>query len=213
VLDRAAAAVAPSDQIVHLTFNVRYEAQAKDGSWRLDDLVKMDDWTLSRDGKIVEMRRFISSGPVTQPPTDEDSSIRVDDAGRVVFTSWVDGEVRRARNPDGIEIDTASVAGSLRAAYASGDLVEDGRTAQGLRLRSKDSGCDVGVDGVKRVTVDPERFLPVRLEASFYCGDNVQSPTRQVISIESSSTLPVTPETLKDLAIGDWPQGPNVPLG
>ena len=204
-LERAAAAVAPSGRIVHFRFEVRYEQRDAGGQWEPIELVTMHDWALFREGKLVRARRFISAGPLTEPPTDEDTSVVVTGDGRIEMTSWVAGEVRHDRAPDDVTLDRLSVAGYLRSLYTSGKLEEAGRDAEGIHLRGTGTACGDDM-AVSEVVVDPQTFLPRRMVETA-CGPDADAASRRVWRFTEAETLPDTPANRRLLEVGDWPVG------
>lgn len=201
-LERAVAAVAPSGKIVYFRFEVRYEQRDPTGTWTGNEVVTMHDWALSQDGKLVRARRFISEGPLSEPPTDEDSSVIVED-GVVALTSWVDGAIRRERVTDELTISRLSVAGYLRSLYTSGKLAEAGRDDEGIHLRTSVEGCREGT--VSEVVVHAETFLPRRMIEIGACGPDSQPTSRQVFTFTASETFADTEANRRLLEVGDWP--------
>lgn len=218
LLERAAAAIAPSGEIVHLTFTVEYQTARDDGTWTTDDVVTMHDFTRYEGDRLVQMRRFISDGALTSPPSDEDSAIVVGADGVATATSWVNGELRTETATDLPPVDQLSVAGMLRAAYASGALVEVARTADTIVLRSKGAGASgqpCTDDGFAEVTVDATTFLPAEaIQSACMIEDGVpRIASRQVWRFTSTEALADTAANRALLEVGDWPLGRDDALG
>lgn len=211
LLDRAAAAIAPVGEIVHLTFTVDYEQREQDGAWTSTEVVTMHDWTLYDGDRFVRMRRFISTGPLTRPPTDEDTSVVLRRDGTLQMRSWVDGDVRTSA--EGIPpLEQLSVAGALRAQYETGVLEVASRDAERIVLRAIGSGCESD-SSFAQVVVDATSFLPSEAIQG-PCRDSgapagvATIETRQVWRFRRAETLLATAEGRAVLEIGAWPLTP-----
>ena len=205
-LERAAAAVAPSGKIVYFRFEVRYEERGPNGTWTQNELVTMHDWALFEDGNLVRARRFISEGRLSEPPTDEDSSLVAED-GALVLTSWVDGAIRRERVTDELTVSRVSVAGYLRSLYTSGQLEAVTRDDDAIHLRASAEGCRA--ETVSEVIVHAKTFLPRRMVEVGGCAADGQPMSRQVLTFTDSETLADTDTNRRLLEVGDWPvRGP-----
>jgi hypothetical protein len=201
-LERAAAAVAPSGKIVYFRFEIRSEQRDPSGTWTGTELITMHDWALFEDGNLVRARRFISDGPLSEPPTDEDTSVVAED-GALVLTSWVDGSIRRERVTDELTVSRLSVAGYLRSLYTSGKLEEVRRDDEGIHLGASAEGCRE--ETVSEVVVHAESFLPRRMVEVAACGPDGQPTSRQVLTFTETETFADTEANRLLLDVGDWP--------
>ncbi|MEZ5098895.1 MAG: hypothetical protein R3C15_03645 [Thermoleophilia bacterium] len=215
LLERAAAAIAPSGEIVHLTFTVRYQTLDERGTWVDDELVTMHDFSLYEGDRLVRMRRFISDGPLGSPPSDEDTSVVVRPDGALEATSWVAGELRTGAD-DLPPVEQLSVAGMLRAAYAAGALREVSRSGDSIVLRASGGtdrlagdGQPCADDGFAEVVVDATTFLPAQAIERFCTVEDgpAQLETRQLLAFTATETLPDTAANRALLEVGDWPLG------
>lgn len=212
LLERAAAAIAPSGEIVHLTFTIRYQTLDGQGAWVDDDVVTMHDFSLYEGDRLVRMRRFISDGPLTSPPSDEDTAVVVRPDGTLEATSWVAGELRTGAD-DLPPVERLSVAGMLRSAYAAGELREVSRAGDSVVLRATGGiagdGQACADDGFAEVVVDATTFLPAQAIERFCAVEDglAGDETRQLLAFTTTETLPDTGANRALLDVGDWPLG------
>ncbi len=201
LVQKAEAAVAPPGEIVAITASVT-------GSETGGTTVLMRDWSLVGADGSLQMRRFISSRPESEPPDDEDTVVEVDGAGNLTrAVSWT--PIDRLRF--GLERDRQpyanSWAGLLRNAYRQGQLrdagTQDGSPVLEGRLTAVESPGSEGCTTTARVALDTSTFDPRWLETAETCDGG---PAETIARITFTVTrVPATPENLKLLKIGPWP--------
>lgn len=209
-------ALTPSEGVLHNVYKVTYETRTGSGSFRVDEVVHMHEFTGFDAGTANRVRLFISSGQLDRPPTDEDSVIAVDAAGKLSARSWVDGRIR-TETAGLTSLDGVSTAGRLRAALREGSVRVVSTSGSTIVLRGAPTaagsaaGCEAAFGDI---VVDASTFRPVSMIENMGCdGDPTTVTSRQVIRVEQSETLPDTPANRKLLELGDWPIGEGVALG
>lgn len=208
-LERAAAAIAPPDGVVHLQVRVTYQTADASGRWADGDTIAWHDFSQLDGHSIVRLRRFISADGLDAPPTDEDSVLVAGPDGRVAATSWVAGELREETLPAELTLDSISIAGMLREAYESGALALAEERDGTLVLRATAADCGQDAVALSEVVVDAKTFLPSRAVEGGPCPGTApkKDDSRQVWSVTSVETLPDSAENRALLELGDWPLG------
>jgi hypothetical protein len=218
LLDRAEAAVTPSEQILALT--IRLHTTTSDPSVVPEDREREARWreyVLAGAGKALQTRALITEGSWTDPPTDEDSTMLLDRDGKLVETrSWTPGGSAAGllsvdtKLPQAVPSDVEpTLTGMLRDAYERGALrpvgPQDGDEVA-LRGQVMDGGC-----GHTVVWLDPQTFIPRRIEMAVGRADfqrNTCDPEppveRQLWTIDSQQ-LEASDGNRRLLEIGDWP--------
>jgi hypothetical protein len=228
LLERAEAAITAPNRIVALSINVRTTTNAS-GVINPNRTIRMRQWTLAGAARAMQMRILISEGPLDRPPTDEDTTLLTDGAGRVIDQrSWTPLFVRARDNydyPRGggrgvLEIGgptrqlegPLTVVDRLRDAYRSGQLQPTGHTADGnLRLR-RDLDSPRSCQRMD-VVLDSKTLLPRRVKTTSGpkpCGTGGRPTTHELWTISAARSLPTTASNRRLLAIGDWPTARTV---
>lgn len=204
LVQRAEAAVTPPGEIVHIVAGYRGVGDQA-GSI---EATRLEDWSLAGEDGSLRMRRFISSGPSTRAPDDEDTVLELDAAGRITrAASWTPDDRISLGFPAETTPYANSWAGLLSKAYRDGRLKDAGTTGDGLRV------LDGNIDGLQdddrdgcaphqRVALDPASFEPRWMDLSWRCGAEDEPEVRIEFTVDR---LPATPANLDLLEIGPWP--------
>jgi len=173
--------------------------------------IEMRQWSLSGAGRATQWRVLISERSLTQPPTDEDSSMMIDRDGRIADQRyWTPtGDLTRGElTLGGPDAPAPTLAGVLREAYRRGKLRPAGRGPDGtVRLRGGDALQTGAPCARSEVLLDPRTFIPRRIvtaSGGAQCRSGKDAEAREVWTVRAE-TLPATAENLDLLQIGDWP--------
>lgn len=224
LLERAEAAIAPPHRIIELAMQVRSTTNVP-GAVNPHRTINMREWTLRGAGRAVAHRILITEGPFDKSPTDEDSTMTTNRAGRIVDArSWNPlfvrardnydypngggrGELEISRPSGGLQGGAATVAERLRDRFRSGRLTPPEHTAGGGLRFTYEIG-DAGACSRGELVLDAQTLLPRRMvetQTMRACSAGGRPSSREVWTISVAKSLPATTANRRLLEIGDWP--------